>query len=165
MRRFAITSVVVLATIALSGILIRPARAFTLLTANAIVFDPVSVAPGEILYVHIFNTSVNGTLTYQPIARRNNGNSFPFGGGVGLTAGFGADDFVPYSQLQSNGLNTTVVVAVLFGVPPITTLPADWPARIAASVEVIDDKTYRTTAIMAHRHVILAPVGPCVFCP
>jgi hypothetical protein len=152
----------------------RIVRAFTLPNL-AISYDPVSVPVDHTLHVNILN-QYNGN---QVIVRALVKPTTPAAGqqvlGVDtiLTPGDGSDQAFPFAGFgpPAGANRVPVVVTIWVTVPGQSLTPlADWSAKLATSVEVIEDATGRPIANLGGRHVVFFPTTPgsnftfCLFC-
>jgi hypothetical protein len=169
-NRYAV-AVTLLVLFTVSAILLKPrvARAFTLI-ASTIYFDPVSLTPAQTLHVHVVNqvgmASFGIFVTLKPTTPGL--GTAVSGAAIILAPGDGADQSFPFVSLAPT-LGTTRIPVVckidVFAIPPGgTPPPSDFSARIASSVEIIDDATGRPTEITTTHHIVNATTGPCVSC-
>jgi hypothetical protein len=164
--RFAAGTVAVLALITVAAILIKPptARAFTLINFTGFFFDPISVNVSHTLHVNVSNHLGPGPLVIRGTCKPTPtgvGSSVPFGP-VTLNSGDGIDVPIPWASFAApDRIPVVCTVAVLPSGGG--TVPFDFSARIASSVEIVDDKTNLPTANISSRHILLAS-GPCIVC-
>ena len=166
-HRFAFSSVVVLALILAAGVVLkpRPAHAFTLININGMFFDPISIPKGQDLHIHLVNQLGTGPLNFRMSAKPTvAGSGITLTSVVfGLNPGEGMDFPLSFATFIPTTDRLPVVVTVLVTAPAGSTVPADFSARIASSLEMVDPSTNQPTAILAARHIVTA-AGPCVFC-
>jgi len=153
-----------------SAILLKPrvARAFTLLTST-IYFDPVSLTSAQTLHVHVVNqlgtAPIGIFVTLKPTTPGL--GSAVSGAAITLSPGDGADQSFTFASLSPTPGTTRIPVVctiAVVAIPPGPPLPADFSARTASSVEIIDDVTGRPTEITTTHHIVHATTGPCAFC-
>jgi hypothetical protein len=165
-HRFAAVTIAVLVLIT-GGILLKPriARAFTLLTFTQIYFDPVSVSHDFSAHLHVVNQLGPGPIVIRGVVKPTTaaaGAAVPFGP-ITLNFGDGIDIPFPWAAFAPTTDRVPVVAVMIVSGPGGTAAPFDFSARIASSVEIVDDKTNKPTELQSSKHVVLAS-GPCLFC-
>jgi hypothetical protein len=174
-RRF-LGTIALLALVGAAASLVGPrvARAFTL-TSLAISYDPVSVPIDHTLHVNIVNQYNGNKVIVRALLTPTTpaAGSPLLGAPIILNPGEGSDEAFPFAGFSPpSGANRVPVVVEILVTPggtPTTPL-IDWSAKLATSVEIIDDRTGVQTAILGSRHIVVFPTltgtSPtfCLFC-
>ena len=166
-------TVALVALVSVSALMLgsRHARAFTL-ASLIISYDAVSVPVDHTLHVNIVNEFGTSPVIVRAFVKPTTaGAGTPaVGANITLNPGQGSDEAFTFAGFSPpSGANRVPVVTAIMvntGLPG-TTPVVDWSAKLAISLEIIDDSTGRPTAILGGRHVVVPPAFlglPPTFC-